>query len=182
MKTSNIVNKFLMLIIIMLISCGKVCCADQSVNSTLKVGIIGIRDLENCLYAKEIRRKLEKEFSPKNDKLINKQKELQNKTNLLERDKAVLSDKERASRDMELTKLQQEVQHMAESLEVETRSRLQEELINFNKVVDEVINKLAETEKYDLILPDQVVKFNKDSMDCTAKVVAALDAKFKAKK
>lgn len=162
--------------------CCKLCVAEPAAVNTLKIGIISIRDLENCLYAKEIRRKLEKEFSPKNDKLIAKQKELQNKADLLERDKAVLSDKERSSREIDVTKMQQEVQHMAESLEVETRARLQEELINFNKVVDEVINKLAETEKYDLILPDQVVKFNKDSMDCTTKVVTALDTKFKAKK
>lgn len=185
----HIISKFLIFIIIATSSSNLCFATENKTDATtvvkqhaLKIGVINLKELENCLYAKEIRRKLEKEFNPRNDKFTAKQKELQNKGDLLERDRAVLSEKERISRDRELTKLQQEVQHMAESLDVEFKSRLQEELINFNKVVDDVVTKLAETEKYDLILLDQVVKFSKESLDCTAKIVSKLDANFKAKK
>lgn len=150
--------------------------------SVLKVGIINSKELENCLYAKDIKKKLEKEFNPKNDVFNAKQKEFQSKAELFERDRAVLSEKERISKERELTKLQQELQHMADSLDIEVKSRFQEELITFNKIVDDAIDKLAKAEKYDLIFPDQAVKYSKESFDCTAKIIAEVDAKFKAKK
>ncbi|MGD0466007.1 MAG: OmpH family outer membrane protein [Gammaproteobacteria bacterium] len=172
----KIISKILMLSIICL-GCNEVCVA-----ADLKIGIINTKDLENCLYAKDIQRKLEKEFNPRKDKFEAKQKELQSKGELLQRDRAILSEKERIAKERELTKLQQETQHMLESLDTEFKSRRQEELIAFNKAVDDIVMRLALNDKYDLILPDQVVMFSKDSLDCTVKIVNDLDAKFKAKK
>ena len=158
----------------------RTCIAAESNN--LKIGIINTKNLENCLYAKDIQKKLEKEFNPRGDKFQVKKQELQSKQELLQRDKAVLSEKERIAKERELTKLQQEAQHMFESLDTEFKSRQQEELIAFNKVVDNAVANLAKQEKYDLILPDQVVLYNTDALDCTDKIITALDAQFKGKK
>ena len=182
------ISKALMLSIVFF-SINKFCFAttvtpptSTSEHVTFKIGVINTKELENCLYAKDIQKKLEKEFNPRKDTFEDKQKELQSKGGLLQRDRAILSEKERISKERELTKLQQETQHMLETLDAEFKSRRQEELIAFNKAVDDIVTKLAVNEKYDLILPDQVVMFSKEALDCTAKVVKELDANFKAKK
>ncbi len=149
---------------------------------SLKIGIINTKNLENCLYAKHLQKNLEKEFTPRTDKFEVKKQELQSKQELFQRDKAVLSEKERMAKDRELTKLQQEVQHMFESLGSEFKSRQQEESVVFNKIIDDAVAHLAKQEKYDLILIDQVVLYNADFLDCTNKIITAVDAKFKSKK
>ena len=150
--------------------------------TVLKIGIINTKNLENCLYAKDIQKKLEKEFNPRGDKFQIKKQELQSKRDLLQRDQAVLSEKERITKERELNKLQQEAQHMFESLDAEFKSRQQEELITFNKIVDNAVATLANKEKYDLILPDQVVLYSADVLDCTDQIITALDSQFKSKK
>ena len=98
-------------------------------NQTLKIAIIKTQNLNDCLYAKDIQKRLEKEFNPRNDKFQSKKQELQSKQELLQRDKVVLSEKERIVKERELTKLQQEAQHMFETLDTESKSRQQEEAI-----------------------------------------------------
>lgn len=181
-KLIIIINKILVLTLVVLSYSQLSFAGPIENNNNFKIGIVNTKDLENCLYAKDIQKKLENEFNPRKDKFEAKQKELQSKGELLQRDRAILSEKERISKERELTKLQQETQHMLETLDAEFKSRRQEELVAFNKVVDNAVMKIAASEKYDLILPDQVVMFNNGSLDCTAKVVAELDSNFKNKK
>ncbi len=182
--------KKLILGVILFVLSMELCAADTAATTinvssavpSLKIGVVNTKDIENSLYGKEIYKKLEKEFNPRKDKFDEKQKELQSKGDLLQRDRAVLSDKERTSKEREVMKLQQEIQHLSETLDTEFKSRYQEELLAFNKIIDNVVTKIANREKYDLILPDRIVMFSNDHLDCTAKIVSELDAQFKAKK
>lgn len=164
----------------MLFGLHKTCLAEEA--SVLKIGVINTQSLENCLYATDIQKKLEKEFNPRGDKFQAKKQELESKQELLQRDKAVLSEKERIAKERELTKLQQEAQHMLETLETEFKSRQQEELIAFKKIVDNAVANLAKQEKYALIFPEQVVLYSIDAFDCTDKIIKILDTQFKNKK
>lgn len=181
MNTSkSIIN--LGLILISLFGIGSNCLASPTESTHLKIGIINTKSLESCLYAKDIQQKLEKEFNPRGEKFQAKKQEFQNKQDLFQRDKAILSEKERIAKERELTKLQQEAQHMFENLGTEFKSRQEELQVSFNKIVDDIVSKFAKQEKYDLVLPDQVILYSNDVLDCTDKIVNLLDAQFKAKK
>ena len=170
------ITKILLILSFSLLCFNQICIAET--NKALKIGVVNTKELENCLYIKDLQQRLEKEFTPRKNKFESMQKELQSKTEMLQRDKEVLSDKERISRERELTKLQQDIQHMLEGLDSDFKLRRQEELVTFNNQVEKVLSNLANQQKYDLILPDQVVMYSANLLDCTPKVVAELDGLF----
>jgi outer membrane protein len=149
------------------------CWADKATNP-VKIGVVKVTELESSTQFKKIQEKLDKEFSTRKDSFFAKRQDLQNKFDLFQRDKAILSDKERNAKDRELTKLEQEINHLGEALDTEAKSRYQEELMAFHKAVSEAVAKVAKKDGYDLILLDQVVLYNSMASDCTNQVIAML--------
>ena len=154
---------------------------DNNPPRNLKIAIVKNSSLENCLYFKDIKKKWEKEFNPKGEQLQVKQKEFESKKNLFQRDRAILSDKERLSKENELNKLQHDLQHTYENLDIEVKSKQKEDLTAFNKFIEQAVSNLATQNKYDLILPDEGVLYYTDALDYTDQLIKALDAKYKAK-
>jgi outer membrane protein len=147
----------------------------------LKVSILNTPlILEESLYGKEIRKKMETEFKGRKDDLDARQANLRVKHESFQRDKAILADKDRVTQERELTKLQQSWQQMAEELDIDMRARQQEELHSFEKILEEVVSEIAKTEKYDIIFPMQVAVFNNEKADCTEKVLSKLNIRFKS--
>lgn len=154
---------------------------NNKTNHNLKIAIVKNSSLENCLYFKDIKKKWEKEFNPKGEQLQTKQKDFESKKNLFQRDRAILSDKERLNKENELNKLQNDLQHTYENLDMEVKSKQKEDLTTFNKFIEQTVSVLAKQKQYDLILPDEAVLYYNNTLDCTDELIKALDDKYRAK-
>jgi outer membrane protein len=128
-----------------------------------------------------MKNKLEKEFKPRQDKLQATNKIIEDKHQALEKDKDILSEKDRVNKERELNKLQQEFQMMAKEAQDDFRLRNQEESDNLREILDKAVSDVAQRENYDLILPNEVTVYNKDRKTFTGLVLKELEKNFKSK-
>lgn len=146
--------------------------------SSLKIGVLDWNLLlTKAPQAEQAGQRLEKEFQARKDKLTSKQKDFLAKQEKIQRDRDVLSDAERAKTEKELTKLQQDLRHLDEELRADYTARHREEMDDFIKIVREVVDKLAQEEKYDLVLPQEATLYMAERMDVTDKVIQRLAKK-----
>jgi outer membrane protein len=179
MKKQNFVS--LSVAFCLLVACYTVPAEAETVDK-LKIGILDTQSLESAAQYSQMKEKLEKEFKPRQDKLQITNKEIEDKHQALEKDKDILSEKDRVSRERELNKLQQEFQLMAKEAQDDFRLRNQEESANLRAILDKAVADVAKKEGYDLILPNEMTVYNKDSKTFTNLVLKELENNFKAKK
>lgn len=154
--------------------------SDAPSTNPIKIGVLDWQLLSSkAPQAQEASKRLEKEFQDRKDKFIGKQKEFQSSQEKLQKDKDVMSEAERSKLEKNLAKMQQDLRHMDEELRSDYTARYREEMDNFISVVREVVDKLAQEEKYDLVLPQETTLFMADRIDVTEKVLQRL-AKAKA--
>lgn len=149
----------------------------------LKVGIIDPQELINkSPQAKASEERIVKEFRPREKKVIEKREELESKIQAYQRDKEILSVKERIKREREITNIRTEFQRMASELQVDIKVKRDEELSAFDREFKNVVNQVAKDDKFDLIFPAQALIYSGDKVDITDKVLDVLKKKFKSKK
>ncbi len=142
----------------------------------VKIGVLDWQQLSNkAPQAIEAGKRLEKEFQGPNEKLIAKQKEFQAKRDKLQRDKDVMSVAERGKKEKELAKMEQDLRRMDEELRSDYTTRHREEMDDFVKTVREAVEKLAQEEKLDVVLPQEATVYVSDRIDITDKVMNILE-------
>lgn len=148
----------------------------------LKIGVFDWQLLlQKAPQAEEAAKRLEKEFHPRKENLIAKQKELQAKQEKMNRDKDVMSEAERAKIEKDLAKLQQDFRRTEEDLRSEYTIRHREEMEAFMQIVKEVVDKFSKEEKYDVIFTQEVAAFAGEKVDITPQVLQRL-TKYKPSK
>jgi outer membrane protein len=90
----------------------------------------------------------------------------------LEKEGMTMSDAERRSREKEFGELNREFQRKQREFREDLSVRQNEELASLYDSVNKVIRKIAETEKYDLIVQEAV--YYSPNIDITGKVIKAL--------
>lgn len=146
----------------------------------LKIGIIDPQELfSKSPQAKASEDKILKEFRPREKTVVSKREELESKIQAYQRDKEVLSTKERIYREREINELQQNFQRMTSELQVDVKVRRDEELQAFDKIFKEVVSNIAKKEDFDLIFPAQALIYSGDKVDITDQVLATLKKNFK---
>jgi outer membrane protein len=95
----------------------------------------------------------------------------------LEKDGVTMSDSDRQAKERELAALTRELQRKDRELREDFNRRRNEELSGMLEQINKVIRKMAEAEKYDLILQDAV--YRSPRIDVTDKVLKALGAEAK---
>lgn len=144
--------------------------------SSTKIGVLDWQILlTKAPQAEAAAKRLEKEFQAPKDKLVNKQKEFQAKREKMQRDVDVMSVAERGKKEKELAKTEQDLRRMDEELRSDYTTRHREEMDNFIKAVKEVVDKVAEEEKYDLVLPQEATLYVADRIDVTETVLERLE-------
>ncbi len=138
----------------------------------LKVGVLDVQELlTKSPQAVEAGKRLEKEFQARKDKLIGKQKDFQSKQESFQRNRDVMSEIERKKSEKELEKMQKDLQHSEEELRSDITSRHKEETDEFMDTVRNLVAKLADEEKYDLILYQETTVHFAESIDITEKML-----------
>lgn len=138
--------------------------------SDFKVGVVDTeRILRESAPAKKAEKKIEKEFSGRDQeikRLLKQAKELQS---LLEKDDKKLSDADRRNKERELTSMNVNLQRMQREFREDLNLRKNEELAIVLELANKAIQEIAEAEKYDLILQEAV--YRNPKIDITDSVI-----------
>ena len=116
--------------------------------------------------------KIKREFSGRNKELEETSERLKGIATKLEKEMPVLAESERIKRQRELVELDQEFQRKQLAFRQDLNQRRNEEIASVVNRAQLVIKKIAETEKFDLILQDAI--YVNPKVDITDKVIKAL--------
>jgi len=146
----------------------------------IKIGFVNAAQvLEQAPQADAARKRLEKEFSPRDKKLVSAQKKVRKLEEKLTRDGAIMSESERRKLERDILAQKRELKRAQEEFREDLNIRRNEAFDKLRRRVFEVINDIAKSEKYDLVVSDGVV-YATDRVDITSKVVARLQNEFAA--
>jgi outer membrane protein len=144
-----------------------------------KVGFVNVaRLLEKAPQAEKAKKDLEREFAPRDKKLLAEQKDIKQMEERLTRDAAIMSDSERQRLDKDLISRKRDAKRLQDEFREDFNLRRNEELTKLQKEIFEAIQTLAKDENYDLLLTDGVV-YASDTIDVTGKVERKLESSFK---
>lgn len=147
-------------------------------HAELKVGVADFqRLLEESPQAKAAGQVLQTEFAPRQRELQQKEKDLQTKAEKLNRDAAIMSEKELAVLKKELTNGQTDLQRDGESFTEEVTARRNEELTKLQNLLITEIAGFAKDGGYDLIVPTTLVLFSKDTYNVTTQLLTYLQSR-----
>jgi|TARA_R110002096_G_scaffold61468_11_gene152847 outer membrane protein len=136
----------------------------------IKVGFVNVaRILEKAPQAEKAKVALEKEFSPRNNRLLASQKEIKKLDEKIARDVKLMSEAEARKLQRDVLEKKRDLKRDQEEFREDFNLRRNEELGKLQRLVFEAIKGLSDAEKYDLVLHDGVV-FASDSVDITDKV------------
>ena len=140
----------------------------------LKVGVIDIaRVLEESPQAATARENLQKEFSPREKKLIEKQKKIRDKEEQLARDGAIMSKSERDRIEREIISLKREFQRDQDEFRDDLNFKRNEILEGLQRKLIGSIQSYAKANGFDLLLAEGVV-YTSDTLNVTEDVLGAI--------
>ena len=139
----------------------------------MKIGFVSTdRVFKESVPAIESQKNLQKEFAGRETeirKTADKVKVLQDK---LQKESLTMSDTDRQAGEVELGKLSRELQRLQREFREELNLRKNQEMKLVLEMANKVIFKIAEKEKFDLILQEAV--YRSPRLDITDKVIEAL--------
>lgn len=142
----------------------------------IKIGVVNTEKiLRESLPAVQAQKKIDQEFVPRDEeikKMAVQAKTLQDK---LEKDSISMDETERRNLERNLANLSREYQRAQRQMREDFSVRQNEEYSVILDRTNRAISKIAETEKYDLILQLQDSVYRSQRIDITDKVIKALE-------
>ena len=141
--------------------------------SELKIGYVNTQRLfRDAPVAIKAQKKLDAEFSKRNQELQKQAKTIQSLQEALEKEALTMSEKDRVAKERELAEQSRDFQRKQREFREDLNLRQNEEMAAVLDRANRVIKQIAETEKYDLVVQDAV--FVSQRLDITEKVIKAL--------
>lgn len=154
-------------VLIMLLGAGPAQAADFS---------IGVVDTERILResapAIKAEKRIEEEFSGRNQEIKNLMRQANELQTILEKDGSKLPDVDRRNKERELTAMNVNLQRIQREFREDLNLRKNEELAVVLEQANKAIQAIAENEKYDLIIQEAV--YRNPRIDITGKVIKYL--------
>lgn len=162
------------------LAAGMVVLAPWSVaQAETKIAVVNVpRLLEEAPQAKAAMQALQDEFAPRQREVVQQQKDLKVKEEKLQRDGAVMAENERRNAEKDLRDGQRELARKQNEYVEDLNLRRNEELGKLQRSLLQEVQAFARTSSYDLIVGEGVLYVN-ESMDITAQVLSALQARHK---
>ena len=138
-----------------------------------KVGVVDTeRVLRESAPAIKAEKKIEKEFSGRDQDIKKTAKQAKDLQALLEKEGSGMSDADRRNKERELNALNVNLQRMQREFREDLSLRKNEELAIVLERANKAIQSIADSEKYDLILQEAV--YRNPRIDITDKVIKSL--------
>lgn len=142
----------------------------------LKIGFVNVaKVLEKAPQAEKAKKRLEKEFSPRDKHLVSQGKEIKKLEEKLSRDATVMSESERRRLEKDIIAKKRDAKRSQQEFKEDFNMRRNEELTKLQRRIMEAIKALAKDEKFDLLLTDGVI-FASQQVDVTNQVQEKLSA------
>jgi len=139
----------------------------------LKIGFIDAERINReSVPAERASKRLEKEFAPRAKELQRRESEIKSLQARLEKESMTMSESDRRAKEQELARMNLDFQRMQREYREDLNLRRNQELSALFERANRVIKKIAEAEKYDLILQEAV--YRSPRIDITDKVLKAL--------
>ena len=145
----------------------------EAVAAELKVGYVNTqRIFRDAPAAQRAAKKIEAEFSKRDQDLQRMAKQLQSLQESLEKNAVTMAETERRNKERDLNELSREFQRKQREFREDLNLRQNEENAAIIERANKSIKQIAESEKYDLILQDVV--WVSPKLDITDKVIKSL--------
>jgi outer membrane protein len=145
-----------------------------AIAAELKVGFLNTeRVLRESAPAVRAQKKLEREFEKREADLNKTGRQIRDMQAALERDSATMSETDRRNKERELSTLQRDFQRNERAFREDVNQRKNEELASLQERANKIIQQIADSEKYDLILQEPVV-WASPRIDITDRVIKLL--------
>jgi outer membrane protein len=138
-----------------------------------KIGFVSTeRVFREAAPAVKALKKLEKEFANRDQEIQKIGKQVKDLQVVIEKEAMTMSESQRREREAELGRLTRDLQRMQREFREDLNLRKNEELASVLQRANQVIQQIAEAEKFDLILQEAV--YRSPRIDITDKVIKAL--------
>lgn len=145
---------------------------------TFKIGFVSTEKvLREAAPAVKAQKKIEKEFSSRDQELQKTAKQMRDLRAALDKEAITLSENDRRNKERDLANLTRDFQRAQREFNEDLNLRKNEELAVVLDRANKAIQAIAEAEKFDLILQEAVYRSNR--IDITDKVIKALADKDK---
>ena len=142
----------------------------------LKIGFVNVaRVLEKAPQAEQAKKRLEKEFSPRDKHLVSQGKEIKKLEEKLSRDASVMGESERRKLEKDIISKKRDAKRSQQEFKEDFNMRRNEELSKLQRRIMEAIKALAKDEKFDLLLTDGVI-YASQQIDVTSQVQSKLSS------
>lgn len=142
-----------------------------------KIGIVNVeRVMKESAPAVRAQKKIEREFSARDQEIQKMIKQARDLQASLEKDGVTMSETDRRNKERDLANLNRDLQRSQREFREDLNLRKNEETALILQRADKVIKGIAEADKFDLILQQEAVVFRSPRIDITDKVIKALEA------
>lgn len=165
-------NKVLLATIFCILSSAGMNAAAQT--EDLKIAYVNMaKAIETSPQAEAVLKELKSEFDPKDQELAAKREKLRKIEEELEKSALVLKESDRQNLEKEVRDLRRVIKRDTQEFREELNVRQNEELRKLERIVLKVVAKIAEDEKYDLIIHQGAI-YASNRIDITDKVLQEL--------
>ena len=141
-----------------------------------KIGVVDLQKImQTATQMKTIQEKLEKEFKPRRDKLVAMEEGLKKDMEKFKRDSAVLSQSQKKDLEKKIVTTQQQFEREGQQYQQELSTAHNEAMEDFYNKIRAAIAKVAENDKFDVVLQKDAAPFSVDKLDVTAKVMQEIN-------
>ena len=139
----------------------------------VKIGFVDVERISReSAPAERASKQLEKEFAPRQQELQRREAQIKELQGQLEREAMTMGESDRRAKEQELARANVEFQRMQREFREDLTIRRNQEIQGLMERANRVIRKIAEAEKFDLIIQDAV--YRDPRIDITARVLKAL--------
>lgn len=137
-----------------------------------KIGIVDLQKImQTSTQMKTIQQKLEKDFKPRRDKLIAMEETLKQDMEKFKRDGTIMSDSQKKDLEKKILASQQTFEREGQQYQQELSTAHNEAMEELYGKIRKAITKIAETDKYDIVLQKDAAPFSSDKLDITDSVM-----------
>jgi outer membrane protein len=143
-----------------------------------RTGVLDMRQvMEKSTQIAQIREKLQKDFKPKQEKLLAAQSNLKNAKDRLLRDNTIMSNNDRTQLEQKITTEEKDLQQMQTNFQREIITEQNKMLKDFLDNVRMIVENVAKKDNLGLVITKDTVAYVKPDLDITSKIIQQLPHK-----
>lgn len=146
--------------------------ASAGVQAADKIAVVNVSSIFQQLPAREaVAKQLENEFKGRASELQNMERSLQTKMQRLQRDGATMKASDRSKLEKDVMAQREQFSQKAQAFEQDNRRRQMEERNKILSRIQDAVQKVADSEGYDVVIDQNAVAYAAKSKDITADVL-----------